>query len=553
MFNLKTEPSELRSTNQNLNEFNYRQLAPQRNATGNTFSRSEIRFSWQTSGRRWVDMARSFIRMRVKLRNGNGTILTENSDVAFAMDAMSGMWSGCEFRIAETTVSQVTTNVAQVSALKARSMKSKAWLDSIGASTRMLQPTFEERRNEVSNSGATSVSGSRYIPRLTTFAGASIDETQDTVAFARAAGTYTWIDVNGDGLDLTNSLAVGDLMELSPNPPLVYQARITALTALVMTVTIEDAADVGADVATAAGANNAIFNIKRIREPDESRRAGGIELIWQPPLSVFDQASALPAGRYELVLHPQPQQQWQQGAVQSVRSSLVATEDNTGLVGGVFLEVEQIYFDLAEAMGPRVDDATYFLDLSEISCQRKDVTSGLGLDQHEFSTPASTSALTVAFQDQRAGSNTLFSPSQFLLTQQVVAGFVPRSELELIRLFLEYAGQKRPRIDADPRFKQDATAPEDYSVARYLDSLIQSGGYFRDGGAESIQDWHDRGAYYMFKWPRDGSDRSTRVMVHWQFRVAVDSAVLLLFSHYRRLARIKVENGTVVEVRVQDQ
>ena len=120
-------------------------------------------------------------------------------------------------------------------------------------------------------------------------------------------------------------------------------------------------------------------------------------------------------------------------------------------------------------------------------------------------------------------------------------------------MYLEYAGQKRPRTDAVPLYKTSAVAPEDYTVARWLDSMVQTGGFFRSGGAETVQDWHARGAYYHFTWPKEGADRSSRVILSYAFTQAIDQASILLFEHYRRLARVRVENGEVVEVRVQDQ
>lgn len=109
-------------------------------------------------------------------------------------------------------------------------------------------------------------------------------------------------------------------------------------------------------------------------------------------------------------------------------------------------------------------------------------------------------------------------------------------------------------MDADPSF----TATKDYTTQRYIESQIYSGAMYDTGGGEDIQTYHDRGAYYYFAWPRDGTDRSTRVTVHNQFDIAIGAPNnttnmrLLLFSHSKQVARVRVQDGRVVDVQLED-
>ena len=85
------------------------------------------------------------------------------------------------------------------------------------------------------------------------------------------------------------------------------------------------------------------------------------------------------------------------------------------------------------------------------------------------------------------------------------------------RFFLNFAGQNLPAPDADPAF----VAGKDYTTQRYVESQMFLVAYYDTGGCESIQQYHNRGSYYYFSWPRDGTDRST-VNVYQQFDVAAD-------------------------------
>lgn len=554
MFALKTSTSQLASSNSNLGEFNYRQLPPTRNATGNNFSSSEIRFAWQTSGMRWVDMKRSFIRMRLRLRNGDNSIISDASNIALSMDSMAGMFQSCEFRIAETTVSKVEAHVGQVSALKGRAMKSGAWLDSAGASARMMQPNFEERQSVTSNTPE--YKSFMRLPHDVSIAGAGTGEppqyldyvTPNTIQFfAVAAPLQNITFAAGAGReipDLRRLIRIGDTIAFRDGA--AEQLR------QVEAVFADGVSAGGAALTLAAAA--ALVNQFRVNYPHPvasrviSRNAGSVELVWQPPLSVFDLPHALPAGRYELILTPRTTLEWAQGALQSQVNAKVLRDlgPAPGPASEITVEVIRLYLDLAEIQGERVDDQTYFLDLVDLKVHKRNVIiDANATTEEEFMVPASTIGLSLAFQDNRAGASTLFPSSQFLMGD--------KQELSLSRFYLDYAQQKRPRVDADPVFRASADAPEDYTVARYIDTMVQTAGYYKSGGPESIKDWQDRGAYYHFSWPKEGSDRSTRVLVSFAFREAVADGAMLLFAHYRRIARVMVEDGEVVDVRVQDQ
>ena len=50
-----------------------------------------------------------------------------------------------------------------------------------------------------------------------------------------------------------------------------------------------------------------------------------------------------------------------------------------------------------------------------------------------------------------------------------------------------------PAPDADPNF----TPTLDYTTQRYVESQMYAGAYYDTGGCESIQQYHNRGSYYL--------------------------------------------------------
>ena len=78
--------------------------------------------------------------------------------------------------------------------------------------------------------------------------------------------------------------------------------------------------------------------------------------------------------------------------------------------------------------------------------------------------------------------------------------------------------------------------------------------YFECGGSESIEDWQERGTYYHFPWPRDGSSTDNRVRVHTAFTPGTDmtNTRILLFDHSHQVAQIKIKDGRVESVTMHD-
>ena len=71
------------------------------------------------------------------------------------------------------------------------------------------------------------------------------------------------------------------------------------------------------------------------------------------------------------------------------------------------------------------------------------------------------------------------------------------------------------------------------------------------GCTESIEEHQKRGAIHHFSTPKDGSDRSTRVVVNQQFSSDfANQANVILFSHSKSTAMISIVRGLVVDCQV---
>lgn len=273
---------------------------------------------------------------------------------------------------------------------------------------------------------------------------------------------------------------------------------------------------------------------------NDARKMKEFEIIYQPPLSIFQIQNALPCVDGALILNPQTKQSYQYNCIQSVKSAKTPDTDFKVEIDNMFL-----YNNIVE--GERVMNKSYVLDLPAINCQSETIDNAT-FGQKDFTVSPATEKLTVAYQDNRIANDTRASASQFKVYD---ANYTKDSEeLGLDRFFIQYASIKQPEIDADPKFDVNV----DRTTQRYTDTLLNTSQLWNVGGAEDIQTYHKNGSYYTYNFNREGTDRSTRCSVHQQFKstTATTNMRVLLFSHYRQIAMIKIEDGMTTEVQLEE-
>lgn len=537
IFDLKTSVEELSSANQGTSRMDYDQHPPTRDVTANNFPNGAIHFRFQTSGQKWWIPSRSYLRLRCLLARQDGSQLMRDDNIAPNMGLCASLFQSAEFRINDKTVSRISDFMPQIDAIETRLSKSKSHLEGLGQATNLWDPDFAKRQSVVTGD---SVYNPTVVSAITSRQQLGFDAGTNTIAIAADTGVATFAAAGGAALPNPLPFEEGDELEI------VVGGVVGTVRYVVSNVI--DATNIQLNNLQTIAVPAAALEFSRIRKvsSNEARGVSEFELTWMPPLSIFKVGHAMPSGRYELVLNPQTASSYQKYAIQSLGADKVP---NTSTVGNpsngsnYIFNVQDMYFYCNTVEGPRADNLTYLLDLEQTNCASEQFSANQqSFQQRNFDVSPSTYALTAAYQDARSGNNTLHSSSIYKVDAD--------EELKLNRFFINYAGQNLPSPDADPNF----TATQDYTTQRYVESQIYSGALYDSGGAESLQDWKDRGSYYYFSWPKDGTDRSTRVNVHQSFQGGTDTTHmrLLLFSHSKQVARVEVKDGRVVSVQLED-
>jgi hypothetical protein len=314
-----------------------------------------------------------------------------------------------------------------------------------------------------------------------------------------------------------------------------------------------------------------------------------VELNWQPPLGIFDIDHALPAGDYELELTWDPN--WKREIISRFYDS-GGTEAYPSHFANI--KVSRVEFHVMMLEGTQYSgDENYVLDLSEWTLTERDQTADDSSRRESFDVAPTTDAIAIAVQLRRfAGAANTVEKSRFIIPCQIpyfqsalsstdpstILGVqqeltyrsllyrsphARRQDLLLKRLQINYAGQLKPYVDNlmlyTPQLSATQTEGEatNFLTERYMLNTLQTGGYFDAGGPETFEEWLKRGPYYMFLWPKDGSNHDVRAHVTYEMppgtyadgtKVKGFAYKLLFFYRYRKGYGINVRNSRVTEI-----
>jgi hypothetical protein len=586
MYALATDASELRAFTSRTQRAGTQQHASIANVSGPDFAKGDIKFPFLVAGNKWWIPAKSYVRIRCKITNGDDTPIARDAPIAPAMGAAAALFQSAEFQIRGVPVSRVSNLVSQVDQYVKRTTTSATFMANALNSLDYQEPSWGKRQSmwnlpladqgmvqtRYLNAGALAQNAAtsdltHMVIQITGPAGGN----PAVVTFenlALDAGTTGW-KVPGVLGGTLNDLQSGDRLFMNGGAPAAnFPIRTFAFT-IVGPAPAAGATDVAyyvqADPAVQAMAGQPIGDLQNLvieRDvPIVSQRidATTFELIWQPPLSVFGLSHALPSMSCEMILKGRPGAQYGNAAVNTrpafngepAAPPVTMVPAGPVVVGaGIYkFTVGDIFMFTYQVESDRLDSGTYLLDLEECNCNQQTLDPVIGLNQKNFLVSPSTYQLGIAFQDNSAGVST-DKPVSYFGWQNTVGG-VTSTHLDLNRMYIQYSNMTFPQPDMDPQY--DAQAGIDFYTQRWMESMLHSGQYWVPGGPEPIDDWMDKGPIHIFPTLRDPVDRSTNVVVNAFFTKAPQNASVLCFYMSRKVATIMVDNGSVQQVDVQDQ
>ena len=304
------------------------------------------------------------------------------------------------------------------------------------------------------------------------------------------------------------------------------------------------------------------------------------EVCWQPPLSVFGLNHALPSMSCELILKARPGVNYSIAGISTIPATYTTPagpprEIQYGAAASatsVRLIIDNLYFYSYQMESDRLDDGTFMLDLQELNVTTQNLQRGnASMQQLNYLVSPSTYQVGVAFQDSRAGTSTATPLTTLAYHQnasQPANVFPPvnpslnqmYNNTDLTRMFLQYGNRTFPQPDMEPQFNIKGSAVRGtspngvaYLTQRWLESCMATGQYWAPGGPEPFAEWLTKGPIYVFPTLRDPTDRSTNLVVNAQFSNTPPAANCFVFTMSRKVATIRIANGAVQEVDVQDQ
>lgn len=587
IFDVPRNKEDLVSANQGMANLKYDEISSLRNiidgaATANNFGNGLITFRWHPPAGNWWIPSRSYFRIDVELANINGTAsLQRENNIAPNMGLASCLFSKLQYLIADRVISEISEFVPQVDAIKKRLKYTGQWLNTTGDNYELWSANFLQRQNKIVPTGIDFNSlKMSFGPRAGAGVGAAnLGRIPDWIDLATPNTITTWAAGGPDGngrviISANAGQAIPDLAQIYQVGQRLYINDATGEVVITIlgfdtAVSPNDTILVGNGTIVDGGPVNIV---NQFREPaldvdqtdSASRKAQLFTLIWRPPLSIFDIPYGIPgSAQHELRFTPFGNQVYQKNAIESIYTDMEHT--TTGLNGDYRFAVRDMKFYAARCDGPIVQQDQFFLDLSECRLQSSQITNA-NRTQYSLNVSPSTHALTIAFQDSAADTDTRFSQTKFRIrkggTERDDMG-QNHQELNLTNFYVRYAGLQKPQPDYRPRLVEtgaglaEASKNIDKFVELQARNALYNGAYF-DSSMETLKEWKERGFYMHWPWPKTGTDRETRVYVSTEFEELVDedgvaiTPRLLLFNHFKKVCILRYKEGNLNEVLINE-
>lgn len=497
-------------------ESNFIQITSKRAVADDNFPKGVQDYDFTVGGRyAWVP-CKSYFRVQLSLEMSDGAggwrQPNQSDDIAFADDPVSCLYDNIYARAGGSDISSIVNYAPQASIIKNRLGKSGAWLNNIGKVAYGLNSSFDERASAIGRPGSLTSAAADFV--------AVSDNPLATVAIASVDGRLT---------------GVNTLLNTAPHK--VLAGDLLAVNGVVYRCVVAPTSDVGAAMVVVDASTNAFpaanidattdaFRLVPAVSTKASKGKNVQYFLWQPPIGLFDHAAPMGSGDYRIQLNPNSE--YQRAAVQA-RASLTPGTDYRLQIKSV-----EMYVSLEKSNIPATMSEKLYL--MECQIQSKNITAST--EQLDFTIPPSTKSITVFVQALSGGTSTLF-PSTLLKLEN-------GEDEGLEQIQLTYGNVSKPSTKWSSSFSPNSNL----MTQRYLTTQINSGRIWSEGGAESFDQWLERGAIYTYDFTRDMNDRSSHLQLAIKFSSISNPAGANVFvcSHFSRTVQIDVQNGRVAQV-----
>jgi len=503
---------------------NWVEVPCQRQVNGTNFSSGLQDFVFSIGRPSVWYPSKSYFRVNLTVTGAGAVAPTVPQQLALAEGAVANMYNNAQFLAGGQVVSQINNYLAQANMVEVRTGNAAGWIDKVSAFTSTYNGDYASRVAAISSSsvgqskiGVGLAEGKEEIYKPTTLA----NYAAATVAITGGNNVVAAVGVNTafTAADVGSDLVVGGVRYTVLSVTDVLNLVLSAVPQTAVAATID-------------------WYMVRRNYALSTQARNVVQVLWVPTcLGIFNWEGALGAGDYRIQLNPNT----------DISLTALQAPINTGTAA---VTVDTVFFYAAIAK-ESIPDGLGTLYLREFQVQSKAMSTADG--NFNWTVPASTRRIYLFLQDTAAGSNRIIPPSVFRVGSGGTLLLGLGEEKNLTALQITYANQTKPQTRWTSGMLSGATR-SDLLVQLYTQSLMETGRYRDPAGAESMDQWMQRGPLYAWNFERDSEDRSTEVQTQVTYGATADgvtwaTANLFLVAEYDRATEITSSNGMIVNVR----
>ncbi len=563
----------------------YEQISPERDVSGDAFSKGQINFKWNMDSMTKWNPYKSFLRMRVSLKNAAEQSLKLIDGIGPNMFMGDCFWQQSNIQCNGVKVSEMDDYVPQISALKQRYAIPESRRTELLHDTNFAQSSVYERINQVSSDGAENSIHSTFKPGDQSSTISSVGPLDSSLAanisilgvtanntggvtqanISRATASVAYFNTYGVGSKIQIAdviytvVAVDSPTQAFVTPFPAGNIGATAVQGVVRTAVeqtqidgvnttfttdIQEGDELVIDgipgyIVDSVVSDTQLFVTNPVpfinttanwyvKRKHPSRQLQEFELIYKPCLGLFGCDEFL-EGNWKLELTPYTENKWQRYVIESLVDKIPGTDYS--------IEVVDLQLYIWRGRSTKAHSGPRHIQFNEIRCQTQAITTNTLINK-TFVVNKNSHTFTITFQKPDAGDVTNFSKTKFRMLNDY--------EKNIARYQLRLNGESLPT--PTPSIDTQAALGRDFATQQYYEQLQYNGTIYLDD-PESLTTWFERGPYYSYKMPRKLQDKGNRLYISVEFNgQRPENFLLLVFDHYYSGFKMEVQNGLVSKV-----